>query len=117
MAAWTAAQLRNAALEHLGIVGGGQSADAHDADIVDKAWVSVHAQLDKTGMVSFAVGAVPDWAKEPLTKYLAGQVAVKFGFTGPRLQAIGQDAGAGYHDLRVQMAGEKQPRQARIRSY
>ena len=107
MADWTAAQLRNAVLVRLGITGQGQTASGADAQLVDDVFTSVHAQLRKKGYAPFLTSAVPDWAKQPLTDYVAWKVYPAFGFTGQREASIVNNGREGERELVAQAGGVK----------
>ena len=112
MANWTAAQLRNAALTKLGIIGQGETAQAGDAALVDAAWVSLHPQLRKEGLAPFTSSAIPEWAQQPVSKRLAGEVAEDFGL--PQGEDLRR---RGTRDLARQNATEKAPVRVRVSDF
>lgn len=105
MATLTKAELRNRILEHIGVVGAGQSASAEDAALVDEAIDAAHDRLNKFGLVPFATSAIPTWAQIPLRDYVAGDVGRSFGL-GDSLKP-GQMAAE--NELRRQVAGYRHP--------
>ena len=105
MATLTKAQLRNRVLQHLGVLGSGQTARADDADVVDEAIDAAHARLRKPGLVPFATSAVPEWAQVPLRDYVAGDVAQLFGYGAERIGEFKAGQRAGEAELARQVAG------------
>jgi len=105
MAALTKAELRNRVLQHLGVLGSGQSAQAADAALVDEAIDAAHSTLSKQALVPFAISAVPEWAQVPLRDYVAGDVAQSFGYTGARFVELKSGQSAGERALSKQVAG------------
>ena len=80
MATLTKAEIRDRVLEHLGVLGAGQSASAEDAAVVEEAIDAAHDQLRKFGLAPYATTAVPEWAQPLLRDYVAGIVGHAFGF-------------------------------------
>ncbi len=107
--AYTAAQMADAVLVHLVIVGQGQTASAADTTLVTNAYNSLYERLRTKGLAPWASGAVEEQAYGPLTAYLASKVAIKFGFTGARLAGIKAEGREGYQELREQAAGYRHP--------
>jgi hypothetical protein len=105
----TKAQLRNRVLQHLGVLGAGQTANAEDADLVDEAIDAAHERLRKLGLVPFATSAVPPWAQIPLRDFVAGDVAQAFGMSGQRLAEFKRTGDEGERELRRQVAGFRHP--------
>jgi hypothetical protein len=85
MAAWTKATLAERVLEHLGVVGEGQSATAEQQVRTEEVIDSLHPQLRKLGLSPFLTSSVPEWAQQPLLRFVAAAMAPKFGFSGQRL--------------------------------
>lgn len=108
MANWTDDDVVNGALEHLGIKPSNQSADAESFLTGTNCYASVYPQLRKMGLAPWASDSVEEEAQQPLAKYLAAQLAVKFGFTGERLMAIKFDGDLGLRELTEQAAGDRQ---------
>lgn len=107
MATWTGTELRNAVLRRLGITGAGQSPAAEDASVVDGAWMSIYPQLRRKGLAPWASDAISEEAQEPLTKYVAAEVAPQFGLTGQRLAEVRQEGLGGHRQLEEQYAGDR----------
>ena len=107
MANWTAAQLRNAALERLGVKARGQGAAAEDAAAADQAWATKHPQLLAEDLINFAIGAIPEYAQGPLEKIIAGELAEAYGFHGSRLAAHERTALQGMRELEKQSSGKR----------
>ncbi len=105
MATWTGAELRNATLRYLGILGSGQQPAAEDADLVDKAWTSLYKQLRRKGLAPWpSSDEIPEEAQQPLKKYLGSEVAPEFGIEGKEMAGMG-----GYKELEQQAAGSRSP--------
>lgn len=117
MATWTGTELRNAVLRHLGITGSGQSPAAEDASVVDDAWVSIYKQLRRKSLAPWDDDAIEEEAQEPLTRYVAAEVATKFGFNGQRLSEIRQEGLGGHRQLEEQYAGQRSSLVLRPRYY
>lgn len=79
MANLTKAELAARVLQHLGLLGAGQSASAEDDGLVQEAIDAVHAELRKEGLVPFATSAIPEWAQAPLRDFVAAEVGPAFG--------------------------------------
>lgn len=107
MANWTDDDVINGALEHLGLKPSGQGASAEDFALVESAYNSIYPQLRRLGLAPWAIDSVEEEAQQPLAKYVASQVAVKFGFTGERLMAIKFDGDLGFRELQEQAAGDR----------
>jgi hypothetical protein len=101
----TAINVRDAVLEHLNIKAQGDSAVAEDALKADDVYTSVYKQLLKKGLAQWAKNSVPEQVWEPLTLYLAGFVARKFGFTGQRRVDALDDTRQGLRLLQEQASG------------
>lgn len=96
-------------LRRLGITGSGQSAAAEDADIVTDAWASIYPQLRRFGIAPWDDEAIEEEAQEPLSKYVAGQIAMQFGFSSGRLAEIKAESIEGFRQLREQSSSDKHP--------
>lgn len=75
-------------LQRMGVIGAGQSANAHDTSLVGAALDGGHAELRAKDIISFATSAVPDWAWFPLRDYVAKDLVGDFGISGERLAEI-----------------------------
>ena len=107
MATWTAADLADAVLKHLGIVSAGQSAAAEDTAIVTSAYTSLHPQLRRHSLAPWGSGAIEEEYQEPLTKYVAGEVAIKFGFSGGRLAEFKAEGREGWRQMQEQASADR----------
>ena len=117
MATWTAAELRNAVLTRLGITQAGQSASAEDAAVVDTAYTSIYARLRRLGVATWGKGSIEEGAQQPLSKYLASEVAPQFGFSGQALAEKEKHGEDGWRELLQMSAGSKQPRRVKIEAF
>jgi hypothetical protein len=117
MATWNETELANAVLTQLGVLASGQSAAAEDAKVVTDTWSSVYQQLRRHQLAPFSSSAIDEEFQEPLAKYMAGQVYVKFGITGPREQSISADAMRGWQQLQEQAGSDKSVSSVRPRFY
>jgi hypothetical protein len=113
MAQWTAAEVRHAALEHLGIVGAGQAATAEDDDLAERRYVPLYANLRRKNLAPFARNAVDDWAWDSLPKLLAWKMVGAFGFTGARRQSLKDDRDEAMKELQSGAALQQTGRKAR----
>jgi hypothetical protein len=110
VAALTKAELRARVLEHLGVVGAGQSAAAEDAALVDEAIDAAHDRLRKLGLAPFATSAIPSWAQVPLRNYVAVDVSPSFGVSVQRLpNGESPEQHAAERELGRQVAGYRHP--------
>lgn len=107
MATWTRAQLIDEVLKHLGVLGAGQSASAEDSDLIGKAADSAHDKLNKSGLVPFALTAIPTYAQEELRDYIAGNTARSYGFSGQALAEFKAGQTSAERELAKQVAGYK----------
>ena len=103
------AALRNRVLEHLGVIGAGETAAAADQTLVDEALDATHARLRKFGLVPFPTSAIPSWAQVPLRDAVAGDVAQTYGVSGQRLIEYKMAAQVAERELARQMSGRKPP--------
>lgn len=117
MATWTAAQLADAVLKHLGIVGAGQSAAAEDTAIVTSAYASIYPQLRRHSLAPWGSGAIEEEYQEPLAKYVAGEVAIKFGFSGARLAEFKADGMDGWREMQEQASADRTELPVRARFF
>ena len=109
MADITKAALRNRVLEHLGVLGAGETAAAADQTLVDEAVDAAHARLRKFGLVPFPTSAIPSWAQIHLRDAVAGDVAQSYGVSGQRLMEFKQFAKEAERELARQVSGPKPP--------
>jgi len=117
MATWNATQLGTEVLKQLGILGSGQVASAEDLDRVSVAYASVYPQLRKLGFAPWSSAAIEEEAQLPLAKYLAGQCASSFGFSGQRLAEHKATAQEGWIELQECSAGERHLSRPRFLDY
>jgi hypothetical protein len=73
------AALRNRVLEHLGVLGAGDTAATADATLVDELVDAAHEELRRFGVVPFATSAIPSWAQDQLKVYVAAMAGPAFG--------------------------------------
>jgi len=71
----TKADLRNAVLRYLSVLPEGQSASAHQADVVELAIDREHEWLEAEGLAYWETSAIPDGVVPGLREYIAGSVA------------------------------------------
>jgi hypothetical protein len=107
MATWTAAQLATAVCKRLGVVGLGQTAPAAYTSAVTDAYNSIYPQLRRHGLAPWASGAIEEEAQEPLSRYVAGEVASRFGLTGGTLAEYKADGIRGWQQLQEQASGDR----------
>lgn len=81
----TKADLRNRALEHLGVLAAGESPSAEDAALVDGRIDSLHEKLMARRLVNFETSAIPDEAVHDYMRIVANECAQAFGL--PRIEA------------------------------
>lgn len=79
MAVWSKATLANKVLEYIGVKPIGQSAPSDYSNYVQGVYESVYDRLQDSDLAPYAIGSVPDWAKQPLVEYLAVKVGPRFG--------------------------------------
>lgn len=103
------AALRNRVLEHLGVIGAGETAAAADQALVDEAVDATHARLRKFGLVPFPTSAIPSWAQIPFRDAVAGDVAQIYGMGGQRLTEFKIAAQQAERELARQVSGRKPP--------
>lgn len=85
MATWNATELATQVLKELGIVSVGQTASAEDIKKITDVWTSIYKQLRRAGLAPWTQTAIDEEFQLPVAKYVAGQVASAFGFSGRRL--------------------------------
>lgn len=114
MATWTKAELAQKVLEYVGVVPAGQSASSEDSTLAEGVIDSVHAQLDSHdhSKVPFATSAIPEWAQQPMVKYVAVEVGPYFGKPYPE-----QHKATALRELEAAGAGHDHPVQARARYF
>ena len=88
----------------------------HTARVTD-AWASVYPQLRRLGIAQWTSSAIDEGVQRPLARYMAGELAVEFGFTGPRLQAIMMEADMGWRQLNEQAAGDRHQASKKFKDY
>lgn len=102
------AALIDMVLQHLVVLGVGQTASAEDVDLVGKAVDSAYDRLNKLGLVPFLIEVIPSWAQIPLRDYVAIDCSPSYGREVQRLpdgtSPIQTQAKA---ELHVQVAGYK----------
>lgn len=79
MATMTAAEIRDMALEHIGVKAAGQSASAEDASLTEKVITAVVSRFARDGLITFAESAVPEWAQLALRDLVAFEISPSFG--------------------------------------
>lgn len=109
MAAIAKAALRNRVLEHLGIIGAGETAATADQTLVDEAIDATHSRLRKFGLAPFPTSAVPEWAQIHLRDAVASDVAQIYGMSGQRLMEFKSAGQVAERELSRQVAGYKPP--------
>lgn len=107
MAAWTAIQLRNAALTFLNVTHRNQTPRAEDAQLVDDLWASEYPRLASRGLAPFSSNSLPEWAQEPFRRYLAARAAPLFGYSGERLAIMMQAGKEAEVDIRTHLNQKK----------
>jgi hypothetical protein len=105
----TRIDLVNEALEHLGILGAGQSASAEDYDAVDEHVEPLLAHLEAIDLVSLEnLDEIPPEIFHPLSIMLADESALKFGLPGVPV-APGSNTNAwqqAFDDIKLVMYGK-----------
>ena len=82
----TLAELREAALQEIGILASGESAAPEDDQLVGRKYAELHDVLLSERLVAWAVDEdLPDYAATPVTMMLAAWIAPAFGVQGQRL--------------------------------
>ena len=118
MADITRVELIDMVLQHLVVLGVGQTASAEDADFVGRAIDSAHDRLNKFGLVPFTLVAIPAWAQIPMRDIVAIDVSPSFGREVQRLPGgsspIQEQAKA---ELARQVAGYRHDRRTRATYY
>jgi hypothetical protein len=76
---WAVANIREAVLRVLGVLGQGQAASPEDTTIVDDAISSAHNELRKLSKAPFETTAVPNWAQPGLKYFVASRCCDEFG--------------------------------------
>lgn len=66
------------AAEELGIVAHGQSVPARRKAVLDQAFDDALSEMRREGVVWWSADGTPNYAAEPLAKFIAGRVAGKF---------------------------------------
>ncbi len=101
----TKQEIRNQALQMLGVLRVGQSAQTQDATEIETAYDEVYADLKDEGLATWAAA---DEAPDTITPYMAGLVAlsrnVTYGISAERYQRIialtGTDGSLAYREIR-----------------
>jgi len=104
MATWTKATLATRTLEHMGLIGEGQSASSEQQNRTEDLIDSIYPQLRKIGLAPFPTTAIPEYAQQPLIKIIAGDLAFRYGFSGQRLIEWVQGKEEGRRELQRQLA-------------
>lgn len=102
------AALRQRVLEHLGVLAAGETPASADQTFVDEKIDAAHDALRKFGLVPFATSAIPSWAQDPLTIYVAALCGPAYGKPwGPDVVAfMKRDA---ERELARQVSGYRHP--------
>lgn len=75
----TKATLRNRVLQHLTVLGAGESASSEDATLVDDAIDALNEELVTRGVATWATSAIPDDVADAMKRFVAGRVRSSFG--------------------------------------
>lgn len=75
----TKSELRTRVLQHLTVLGAGETASAEDAVLIDGIIDSENAFLQTHGISTWLTSAIPDHVIEPLKRYIAARAANSFG--------------------------------------
>jgi hypothetical protein len=103
VATYTKAQLRNRVLRELGVLaGGGETAEADDAAIVEEMIDAQHAMLERQVFVTWTTSAIPDTVYEPLALVVSARLAGSFGLPDARRQELLALAAEGMAELHTQ---------------
>jgi hypothetical protein len=78
VATWTSADLAEAVLRHLGILGAGQSASPEDTAVVTDAWPSLFRELRERGVAPWREEAIGVDAQHAVKKWVAAEVMDPF---------------------------------------
>lgn len=117
MATWNSTELATQVLKELGVLGVGQTASAVDLKKVTDIYPSVYAQLRRMKVAPWTSSAIAEEAQLPLAKYLAGQVAAAFGFSGARLAEHKQTGMEGWIELQECAAAPKHAKPPKFLDY
>jgi hypothetical protein len=88
----TDVQIADAALVEVGAIGANERPTAADRATALGAYQSLYDLMLGEGRIGFAIDAVPSWAQRPLVKLIARDIAINFGVTAERYQALINDA-------------------------
>lgn len=117
MTTWTATELATQVLKDLGVTGVGQSASPEDTQKITKVYPSIYAQLRRLRLAPWPSGEIEEMAQLPLSKYLVGQLASSFGFSGQRLQEHLLTGQQGWIELQECAAGDQHPAPPKFKDY
>lgn len=117
MADWTKATLADRALEVMGVLASGQTANTEDSTRVEEIADSVYGRLRSEGLAPFALDTIPPWAQIPLRDIVALEAAPLFGITGQKKADTVFNANRGNLELRKQVASKRNPAPVRARYY
>jgi hypothetical protein len=104
MTTYSTAQVRNLALQHLGVLPSGETPSAADAELAEDAVESVHARLDGLGLLNWPVCAIPSAVYFALSYLAAFELVDAFGVSVEHRTRIEAGAARGEIEIRQQTA-------------
>jgi hypothetical protein len=102
MTTYTTAEVRNLALQHLGVLPSGETPSAADAEVTEAALESIHARLDGLNLLNWPCCAVPSWVLFPLSYLVANELTDVFGSSTEQMTRIQSHAATGLIEIRQQ---------------
>ena len=103
-AASTLTQLRNAILQHLGVLGASEIATPGQIELVEDLITRVFSQLQAHALVTFATTAIPGWAMTPLRDYIACKGAMSLRVNPALMPQLMADSREAYRELCAQQS-------------
>lgn len=108
----TQTDLRNTALEKLGVLAAGEIASAEDAALVDERAGYIHEELIDNGLVAFALSDIPSAALLPMADVLAWECWEAFNGDDGAQQAMTRASAGRARLARQAQRTEETPTQA-----
>lgn len=99
MATMSASDMADFVLERLGVKAQGQAASGAEGQTALVVVEAVFAQLQRDGVASFELSAIPEWAQLPFANMVAVELAPSFGITGERMALFMAAADKGHKDI------------------
>lgn len=95
-------QLRNAILQHLGVIGLAEVATAAQKEMAESIIDRTFEQLKAHNVITFATTAIPTWAMMPLRNYIAYDAAPSFGAPPAMMPQLMADQRAAFSEMKAQ---------------